>query len=73
MNKLPYLTMCIKESMRVWCPVPVISRQLLQPLTIDDVTFQPHTLFDINIIGLHHNPSVWGDDHDVSIHVLIPM
>nr|AAR88241.2 CYP4BB1 [Alitta virens] len=64
LNQLPYLTMCLKESMRLWCPVPVISRQLLNPITIDGVTLPPHTLFDINIIALHHNPTVWGEDHD---------
>ena len=58
--------MCLKESLRLWAPVPVIARQLTRPMTIDGVTLAPNTTVNINILALHHNPLVWGDDHDVS-------
>merc|ERR1711894_727816 len=63
LNKLPYLTMCIKESLRHTPPVPFIGRELENPLEIDGVTLEPGTLIDMNIWGTHHNPHVWGDDH----------
>ena len=66
MNRLPYLTQCVKESLRLWSPVPTIARQISRPLTIDGITLPPHTFFNINILALHHNPEVWGEDHDVS-------
>ena len=48
------------------CPaVPIINRQLNKEVTIDGVTLLPGTLVNINIYALHHNPSVWGEDHNV--------
>lgn len=36
LNKIPYTTMCIKESLRLCPPVPGISRKLTKPLTFFD-------------------------------------
>ena len=36
MSELHMLTMCIKESLRVYPPVPVVSRQLTKPLVLPD-------------------------------------
>ena len=66
MSQLPYLTQCLKESLRLWTPVPFIARKLTKPLTVDGVTLPPDTNVNMNILALHHNPSVWGEDHDVS-------
>ncbi|ELU04870.1 hypothetical protein CAPTEDRAFT_181976 [Capitella teleta] len=57
--KLKYLTMCIKESMRLHCPVPFIERELTKELTIDGVTLPKGSVVDIQIYNLHHNPTVW--------------
>ena len=34
--KLEYLTMCIKEGMRLHCPVPIVNRHLSKELNIGD-------------------------------------
>jgi len=36
LNKIPYTTMCIKESLRLCPPVPGISRKLTKPMTFFD-------------------------------------
>ncbi|XP_006147263.1 phylloquinone omega-hydroxylase CYP4F2 [Tupaia chinensis] len=58
--QLPFLTMCIKESLRLHPPVTVISRSCAQDVVLPDGRVIPKgvTCF-INIFGLHHNPSVW--------------
>lgn len=61
LSKLHYLTMCIKESLRLHSPVPFIGRQLENELTIDGITLPKRSLLDIDIYGLHHNPAVWED------------
>lgn len=63
MSNLPYLTMCIKESLRMYPPVPNISRELSKPMMFMDRELPPGTIIDINILNLHHNPVVWGKDH----------
>ena len=65
MNSLPYLTMCIKEAMRHTPPVPFFIRELDRNLEIDGVTLIPKTIVAINVQDVHHNPLVWGEDHEV--------
>ena len=60
-RKLP---MFVKEAMRMYSPVPFISRTLEEPLVLDDVTIPKGLVCDINIDSLHHNPSVY-PDHEV--------
>ena len=52
--------------MRIHSPVHWIGREVQQSLDIHGVTLKPHTLVDISIYSLHHNPVVWGEDHNVS-------
>ncbi|XP_006898358.1 PREDICTED: leukotriene-B(4) omega-hydroxylase 1-like [Elephantulus edwardii] len=60
--KLPFLTMCIKESLRLHPPVTVISRRCAQDIVLPDGRVIPKaTICLINIFGTHHNPSVWSN------------
>ncbi|ELT93418.1 hypothetical protein CAPTEDRAFT_144012 [Capitella teleta] len=63
LNELPYLTKCIKESLRMTPPVPFIGRELDAKMDIEGVTLLPGTFVDINIWAVHHNEHVWGKDH----------
>ena len=47
-------------------PVPGITRELSQELTIDGVALPRCTLVNISVYSVHHNWHVWGDDHMVS-------
>ena len=64
LQRLPFLTQCIKEGMRMFPPVPMIMRELNNPLEIDGHTFLLGTKFQVIIYNLHHNHLVWGEDHD---------
>ncbi|XP_046569375.1 cytochrome P450 4B1-like, partial [Haliotis rubra] len=57
--KLKYLPIFIRECMRIFPPVPVVSRQLSQPLVIDGVEVPKGVIVDINIYQMHRNSNVW--------------
>ncbi|XP_012520404.1 PREDICTED: phylloquinone omega-hydroxylase CYP4F11-like [Propithecus coquereli] len=60
--QLPFLTMCIKESLRLHPPVPLIPRRCTQDIVLPDGRAIPKgVICVINIFGTHHNPAVWPD------------
>ncbi|XP_057346033.1 cytochrome P450 4F2-like isoform X2 [Manis pentadactyla] len=62
LSQLPFLTMCIKESLRLHPPVTGIGRSCTQDLVLQDGRVIPKDVIClISIFGIHHNPSVWPD------------
>ncbi|XP_023422415.1 cytochrome P450 4F3-like [Cavia porcellus] len=60
--QLPFLTMCIKESLRLHPPVLVASRCCTQDIVLPDGRVIPKGVIClVSIFGLHHNPAVWPD------------
>uniref|UniRef100_A0A8C0ZN28 Leukotriene-B4 omega-hydroxylase 3 n=1 Tax=Castor canadensis TaxID=51338 RepID=A0A8C0ZN28_CASCN len=59
--QLPFLTMCIKESMRLHPPVTHISRSCTQDVVLPDDRVPKGVICIISIFGTHHNPTVWPD------------
>ncbi|XP_073909954.1 leukotriene-B4 omega-hydroxylase 3 isoform X2 [Castor canadensis] len=60
--QLPFLTMCIKESLRLHPPVTVIARCCTQDVVLSDGRVIPKGVIClISIFGIHHNPAVWQD------------
>ncbi|XP_065390541.1 cytochrome P450 4F12 isoform X3 [Macaca fascicularis] len=60
--QLPFLTMCLKESLRLHPPAPFISRHCTQDIVLPDGRVIPKGIICvINITGVHHNPTVWPD------------
>ncbi|CAG5126234.1 unnamed protein product [Candidula unifasciata] len=58
---LQTLQLCIKESLRLYPPVPFTMRELTQPTEIDGKTIPPGTLITTAIVNLHRNSLVWQD------------
>ncbi|XP_066280201.1 cytochrome P450 4B1-like [Branchiostoma lanceolatum] len=57
---LKYITMCVKEAMRMFPPVPMIFRQLESRLTFPDGRTLPKgAVVIISTYTLHHNSHVW--------------
>ncbi|XP_072035784.1 cytochrome P450 4F12-like [Amphiura filiformis] len=62
LTKLEYLTQFIKESMRLYPPVPAIGRDIKSSIKLPDGRIIPEGMsVIIDIINLHHNPNVWKD------------
>lgn len=60
LSKIPYTTMCIKESLRLYPPVPGISRRTTKPITFfDGRTLPEGSYVGTSIYGIHRNPLVW--------------
>ncbi|XP_036884538.1 cytochrome P450 4F3 isoform X1 [Sturnira hondurensis] len=60
--RLPFLTMCIKESLRLHPPVTLVSRCCTQDIMLPDGRVIPKGVIClISVFGTHHNPSVWPD------------
>ncbi|NWI86085.1 CP4B1 protein, partial [Pitta sordida] len=58
--KMTYTTMCIKESLRLFPPVPSVSRQLSKPVTFPDGRSLPAgCVIGLSIFGIHRNRDVW--------------
>ncbi|XP_030044969.1 cytochrome P450 4B1-like [Microcaecilia unicolor] len=62
LGKMNYTTMCIKESMRMYPPAPLVLRQLTKPITFFDGRSLPAgSLVMLNIYAIHRSLSVWED------------
>nr|DBA17901.1 TPA: hypothetical protein GDO54_016212 [Pyxicephalus adspersus] len=62
LGKMPYTTMCIKESMRLYPPVPGVARQLTSPVTFPDGRGLPKdSVVLMSIYSMNRCPSVWDD------------
>ncbi|OWK04991.1 CYP4A11 [Cervus elaphus hippelaphus] len=59
LDQMPHTTMCIKEALRPYPPVPVIGREFSKPITFRDGCSLPAELSSLSFYGLHHNPKVW--------------
>ncbi|CAG2224873.1 CYP4B1 [Mytilus edulis] len=64
LQDMPQLTAFVKESMRMFTPVPMGARQLTSPMTIGDVVIPAGVNVDVNQHMIHHHPDVW-QEHEV--------
>ncbi|XP_075143107.1 cytochrome P450 4A6-like [Leptodactylus fuscus] len=62
LSKLLYTTMCIKEGLRLYPPVPTVARQIKEPITFfDGRTLSKGTTALLCIYAINRCPSIWED------------
>ncbi|XP_075038133.1 cytochrome P450 4B1-like [Mixophyes fleayi] len=62
LSKMSYTAMCIKESMRLYPPVPGVARELSQPITFCDGRSLPKgTNIFLSIYSINRHASMWDD------------
>ncbi|XP_053324922.1 cytochrome P450 4B1-like [Spea bombifrons] len=62
LGKMTYTTWCIKESLRLYPPVPGIARQLNKPITFcDGRTLPAGSVIILSIYAINRSSSLWKD------------
>eukprot|EP00897_Mesotaenium_endlicherianum_P005748 jgi/Mesen1/5200/ME000258S04297 len=62
LSRLKSVHMALLESLRLYPPVPVISRQCNEKSQLGPYSLPAGISFSISIGGLHYSPQYWGDD-----------
>ncbi|XP_059552409.1 ultra-long-chain fatty acid omega-hydroxylase isoform X2 [Myotis daubentonii] len=63
---LPFTTMCIKESLRQFPPVTLVSRRCTEDIKLPDGRIIPKGIIClVSIYGTHYNPTVWPDSKEL--------
>ncbi|XP_070169370.1 cytochrome P450 4C1-like [Polyergus mexicanus] len=61
LSQLKYLERIIKETLRFYPSVPMVSRKLVEDVKIDDYTLPKGATVVLQIVLTHLNPEVWPD------------
>ncbi|GFR75724.1 cytochrome P450 4B1 [Elysia marginata] len=61
---MPTLALCLKESMRLYPPVPFMERELAEETLIDGHAMPPGTQIAVSILFMHRHPMLWEDPDD---------
>jgi cytochrome P450 len=59
LSKLVLSEACLKESLRLYSVVPVVMRQISQPVQVENHIIPKNTSVTINIQSVHHNETYW--------------
>ncbi|XP_023218007.1 cytochrome P450 4C1-like [Centruroides sculpturatus] len=59
LRKMKYLECVVKETLRIYPPVPVIVRRNPSDLKVGDYILPAKSSLAVNIYGIHHNPTVF--------------
>lgn len=61
LKQLPYTLQVLKESMRLYPPVPTVAREASEDVVVAGRTFPRKTIFVVNPYTIHRDPAVWND------------
>lgn len=60
--KLPYLQNIVNEGLRLYPPVWICSREVLEDITVDDIVIKKNTQLMLSPLLIHRDPNIWGKD-----------
>lgn len=63
-EKLEYTEMCLKETLRIFPMVAMVSRKNTETLKIKDYSIPANTSIVVGIYQVHHNEVYWGADKE---------
>ncbi|OMO97821.1 Cytochrome P450 [Corchorus olitorius] len=52
----------MNEVLRLYSPAPNAQRQAREDIKVDDLVIPNGTNIWIDVVGMHHDPAIWGDD-----------
>ncbi|RVX01816.1 Cytochrome P450 714A2 [Vitis vinifera] len=52
----------MNEVLRLYSPAPNVQRQVREDIRVGDVTVLNGTNMWIDVVAMHHDPTLWGDD-----------
>merc|ERR1711894_378687 len=64
LKKMPYLQMCVDESLRLFPPAQKTDRVCNQDITINGFKFEKDMLVGIPTWCIHHNPEIYPDPYE---------
>lgn len=62
LEKMKYLDLVIKESMRLLPPVPLVGRETLEDFELNELVVPQGVTLVINFFNLHRRKDIWGED-----------
>ncbi|XP_022764621.1 cytochrome P450 714C2-like [Durio zibethinus] len=65
LRQMKILTMVINESLRLYPPVPIMSRELLGNMKFGDIHVPKGVTVWTLALALHQDPDIWGPDADI--------
>ena len=65
LNKLPYLDLVIKESLRLLPVGPILGRESTKEIELESCTIPAGVMILLNMFDVQRNPKYWGDDAHV--------
>ena len=68
LHRLPFLTSCIKEALRLHSVIPIIQRVTTRDTTLDGHVIPAATLVHVNLYVMHHNSHVWDKPFVSTLH-----
>lgn len=52
----------MNEVLRLYSPAPNVQRQTREDITVNNLTIPEGTNVWIDVVGMHHDPDLWGQD-----------